>query len=459
MNLTINKFNQIFFFLLLFLGSVFNGSNSKTLILINFIIFFCFLCYLFLSKNNISVTKYLINRNKNLFFLFIVFILYLFLQLIPLPFGWLNFFSNSYYLYLNKINISTFKAISLDPINTLVEIINYLNIFMIVMITNLIFFKKKHIKRYLFYLVFIGFLHAFIAVYLFLLGNPEFFLEKIVHYKTSSTGMFVNRTNFSFFLILSFLSGIHLLFKKDFGFNQKTDSLFNFELFYVRIFLIFISIAIITSFSRLGNFYLAIILFSYFLYSIKTTRKIFNNFTIIFFILVIFDLLILGFYFGGSQLIDRFLFINEDLNISIDDAVNEINNLSKNLSRIDIIKIGFNFFEKFYLFGYGAGSFQVSFFLFYENLNNFYANHVHADFIELLGELGVFGFSIAVILFYYIFKNIYFCFSNEDNQFKIILICLMSIFLINGFIDFSLNIPSNQYVFSSLLVLSVRKYI
>ena len=84
---------------------------------------------------------------------------------------------------------------------------------------------------------------------------------------------------------------------------------------------------------------------------------------------------------------------------------------------------------------------------------------MHADFIELLGELGVFGFSIAVILFYYIFKNIYFCFSNEDNQFKIILICLMSIFLINGFIDFSLNIPSNQYVFSSLLVLSARKYI
>src|SRR6056300_42160 len=137
MNLTKNKFNQIFFFLFLFLGSVFNGSNSKTLVLINFIIFFCFLCYLFLSKNNISVTKYLINRNKNLFFLFIVFILYLFLQLIPLPFGWLNFFSNSYYLYLNKINISTFKAISLDPINTLVEIINYLNIFMIVIITNL----------------------------------------------------------------------------------------------------------------------------------------------------------------------------------------------------------------------------------------------------------------------------------------------------------------------------------
>jgi len=133
--------------------------------------------------------------------------------------------------------------------------------------------------------------------------------------------------------------------------------------------------------------------------------------------------------------------------------------LSQNLSRVDIIKIGFNFFKKFYLFGYGAESFQITFFLFYENLNKFYANHVHADFIELLGELGIMGCSIIIIFFYYIFKKIFLCFLSQDNNFKIVLITLISIFLINGFIDFSLNIPSNQYIFSSLLVLSVRKYI
>ena len=55
----------------------------------------------------------------------------------------------------------------------------------------------------------------------------------------------------------------------------------------------------------------------------------------------------------------------EDLNFSISNSNTEANNFSQNLSRVDIIKIGFNFFEKFYLFGYGAGSFQVSFFLFY----------------------------------------------------------------------------------------------
>jgi len=459
MNLTINKFNQIFFFLIIFLGSVFNASNSNTLIFINFIIFLCFLCYLLLSKNNVSVTKYLIKKNKKLFFVFLLFIFYLFFQIIPLPIDWLNFFSNSYYIYLKKIDINSFKSISLDPINTLAEIVNYLNIFMIVIITSLVFFKKKHIKRYLFYLVFIGFLHAFIAVYLFLLGNPEFFLEKIVHYKNSSTGLFINRTNFSFFLILSFISGLHLLFKKEFDFNKKTNFLFNFNLFYVRIFLIFISIAIITSFSRLGNFYLAVILLFYFLYSIKTTNKIFNNFTLLFFILVVFDILILGFYFGGTQLIDRFLFVHEDLNSSINNSIYEIDGHSQSLSRVDIIKIGFNFFEKFYLFGYGAGAFQVTFFLFYENLNNFYTNHVHADFIELLAELGIIGFLITIFIFYYIFKNIYRSFIAKDSQFKIVLISLSLIFLINGLIDFSLNIPSNQYIFSSLLALSVRKYI
>ena len=460
MNITKNKFHQILFFVLIFLGSIFNGSNSNTLILINFIIFLSFLFYLLLSNNNnIAVTKYLIKKNKRLTFIFIIFIFYLVFQIIPLPVEWLNFFSKFYYDYLEKIDINDFKSISLNPFNTLTEIANYLNIFMIVMITNLIFFKKKHAKRYLFYLVFIGFLHAFIAVYLFLIGNPEFFLEKIVHYKNSSTGLFVNRTNFSFFLILSFLAGLHLVFKKEFNLNQTKNFVFNIDFFYVRIFLIFISIAIITSFSRLGNFYLALILLLYFFYSIKTTNKIFNNFTLLFLGLIVFDLLILGIYFGGSQLVDRFYFINEDLNFSISNSNTEANNFSQNLSRVDIIKIGFNFFKKFYLFGYGAESFQITFFLFYENLNKFYANHVHADFIELLGELGIMGCSIIIIFFYYIFKKIFLCFLSQDNNFKIVLITLISIFLINGFIDFSLNIPSNQYVFSSLLALSIKKYI
>src|SRR6056300_1575539 len=439
MNITKNKFHQILFFVLIFLGSIFNGSNSNTLILINFIIFLSFLFYLLLSNNNnIAVTKYLIKKNKRLTFIFIIFIFYLVFQIIPLPVEWLNFFSKFYYDYLEKIDINDFKSISLNPFNTLAEIANYLNIFMIVMITNLIFFKKKHAKRYLFYLVFIGFLHAFIAVYLFLIGNPEFFLEKIVHYKNSSTGLFVNRTNFSFFLILSFLAGLHLVFKKEFNLNQTNNFVFNIDFFYVRIFLI---------------------LLFYFFYSIKTTNKIFNNFTLLFLGLIVFDLLILGIYFGGSQLVDRFYFINEDLNFSISNSNTEANNFSQNLSRVDIIKIGFNFFKKFYLFGYGAESFQITFFLFYENLNNFYANHVHADFIELLGELGIMGCSIIIIFFYYIFKKIFLCFLSQDNNFKSVLITLISIFLINGFIDFSLNIPSNQYVFSSLLALSIKKYI
>jgi len=144
MNITKNKFHQILFFVLIFLGSIFNGSNSNTLILINFIIFLSFLFYLLLSNNNnIAVTKYLIKKNKRLTFIFIIFIFYLVFQIIPLPVEWLNFFSKFYYDYLEKIDINDFKSISLNPFNTLTEIANYLNIFMIVMITNLIFFKKN----------------------------------------------------------------------------------------------------------------------------------------------------------------------------------------------------------------------------------------------------------------------------------------------------------------------------
>ena len=461
MYLTINKINQIIFFLIIFIGSIFNGSNSNNLVIINFFILLGYFIYLLRSKNNLSKVKFIIKKNKNILIIFFIFCIYLIFQLIPLPITLLSFFSNNYYDFLNKLGLEGMHSISLNPRNSFFELVNYLNIFIIILLTHLIFFKKSHINRYFFYLCLVGFIHAFFAVLLFLLGNPEFFLEKIIYYKNSSTGFFINRTNLSFFLILSFIAGLHLLFNQNFLKNNlNKHSNINFDIIYCRIFLLFISIAIITSFSRLGNFYLLIILLIYFVFSLIKTKKIISQFSIIFSIIVIFDLFIIGFYFGGSKLIDRFLFINEDLNIN--NSFNLLKDLNSTIiesySRLDIILISKDLFYKFFLFGFGTGSYENAFLLFYEKNFNFYANHAHSDFLELIGEVGIFGFLIFLILFYKIFKL--YIYSKPDNVYNLnlILFILIFIFLINGLTDFSLNIPSNQYLFASLFTITLKKY-
>jgi len=462
MHLTLNKINQIIFFLIIFIGSIFNGSNSINLIFLNFFTLFIFFFYLLKNKNNLAKVKFIIKNNKFSFNIFIVFIIYIFLQIIPLPLHWLSFFSETYYNFLSKIGLQKFHAISLNPQSTFFELLNYINIFIIILLTHLIFFKKNHINRYFFYLSIIGFIHAFFGVFIFLLGNPEFLFEKIVYYKSSSTGFFINRTNFAFFLILTFIGSLHFIFNNRFYKNELNNNYnLNFNVFYVRIFLLFISIAIITSFSRLGNFYLLLILFFYFIFSVIKTKNFFNKFSIIFYLIILFDLLIIGFYFGGSKLIDRFLFINEDLNIENNlDILKEINStISNSYSRLDIIHISINLFYKFYLFGFGAGAYEQAFLLFNDIKIPFYANHAHSDFVELLAEIGIVGFCIALILFYQILK----CYLNSkiqnENNLQLIFLILIIIFIINGFVDFSLNIPSNQYLFASLITLSIKKYL
>lgn len=277
---SINKFNQIIFVLIILLGSIFNGSNSILLIKLNFLVCITFLIFLLFKKNNLIYFKYKIKKNKYLLSFFLLFILFLTLQIIPIPNKILKIISIHSYEFYSAISLSEYNRISLNINLSISEILNYLNIFLIVVLTDLLFFKKKHINRYLLYFAIIGFFHAFFGVLIFLLGNPDFFLEKVVHYKDSASGFFVNRTNFAFFLILTFLISINYILVNN---SREILSSTNFKKNYVRIFIIFITIGIICSFSRLGNFYLVMIILYFVFYSFIKSKKKNKFFNIIFF--------------------------------------------------------------------------------------------------------------------------------------------------------------------------------
>ena len=455
--LSINKLYQFFFCLIFFLGTLFNGSNSFLLIKINFIFLFIFFLHLMFKKNFKTNFLYLYKTNKNIFYLFAIFIIFLIFQVVPLPNFFLSFISENSFNFYKNINFSNYNPISLNIYFSSHEIINYLNIFLIVVLTNLIFYKKKHINRFLFYFSIMGFFHAFFAVFWLLNGNPDFIFKDTIYYSNSATGFFINRTNFSFFLVLTFLIGLQYLYFNNIKMIFKEDK---FEIFYVRFFLLFISIGIISTFSRLGNFYLLIIVLYYLLISIINTNKLFNRFSIFFIFLILFDILIMGVYFGGNQLISRFDFFNYELLSNPNNQVNLLSSkdIEDNLSRLKLISLGFEFFKSYFYFGYGAGAFESAFFLLFENLNDIYANHAHSDFVELLGELGIFGFIIFILLFINILYRGVDAYIGKYSNLHFLLIPLLLLFLFNGFFDFSLNIPSNQFLFASLVTMSLKKY-
>ena len=212
--------------------------------------------------------------------------------------------------------------------------------------------------------------------------------------------------------------------KKDYFYNK----------IYTRIFLLFITIGIITSFSRLGNFLLISLIFFYF-FKLKFLDKQKNNFLFytLFFIIIL-DIFILGFYFGGSRILERFYFLKDEL-IQYNNSI--LSNFS--MSRPDLINFGITQIKNFLFFGYGAGSYEGLFKIYFPQTDFLYANHVHSDLIEFIGEFGFIGITFITYVLLNSLKKLYY------KNVKTIFLIFFSIVIL--FFDFSFHIPLIQILF------------
>ena len=435
-----NKKYQYLFFSILSIFIIFNGGNSNLFIQLNFILISLFFLYCLKDKNyNLHLKNFYINNKKSIF-LYIIFLSYLIFQIIPLPTYLLNFFSPEKYKLILIMSDSSYSSISLDPSNSFFQLLNFFSLLIIIFILNMIFYTENHKFRFYLFLSFSGFFTSVIAVLFYLNGNPDFLIFKNSYYKDASTGFFINRAVLSVFLLFCLIASLELL--KNFEIRKKKVKKDKFFLkIYIRLFIIFITIGIVTSFSRIGNFLLLITILFYLINEVFFSKNNNHSFKIIIFLIIFFDLIILGIYFGSSEIIDRFYFLKEEFS-SIPGNI-------KTFSRFDIIKFGFDELKNFIFFGYGPGSFEILFQYRYIDLSSRFANHAHSDIIEFFGEFGFFGF---ILLFSSILK--FFLFKESYNF--IIYLILVYLFIILLF-DFSLHIPIVQILFISLFVLNSKK--
>ncbi|MDA7780695.1 O-antigen ligase family protein [Candidatus Pelagibacter sp.] len=410
-----------------------NASINPLLIqisFINFIILF-FLCL----KNNEIVERIKKNylENKFFFIFFFIYIAYLITQIIPLPLSLIKIIApHNYDLYSSiKINKQLW-SLSIDPSNSYFGILNCINFFLIFLIFPALFNRSKYLMKFLFFLCVLGFCHAIFATYWMLIGNPSNFLIQKIHYLNASTGLFVNRSVFGTFLFLCAFSSLYyivIFFQK----NQITN--FNFldqiksKIFFIRIFIIFISIGILTTWSRAANFSYILILVSFLFYSKISFKKYINPLSNVIIFILIFDVFIMGIFFSNAKLIERYA---------------ETSILRETL-RLDLQSFGIDQFKNFWLFGYGNGAYEQVYKIFYntpENFSNLIASNAHNDLIEFLGEIGIVGFSILSISYIFYFKTLFKNINEKKNLTKLILLSLLTIILlIQSLVDFSLHTP------------------
>jgi len=443
MHLTKNKLHQLFFYILITLMLVFNGGNYDFYTQFNFI----FVSILFLvCQRDINykshIRKFFLD-NKKIFIIYFIFLAYLTFQIIPLPTEFLKIFSPTKYKLLFDLDYKyNFSSISLDTNKSFFWLLNYISLILYVIIFKSIFYKERYILRFYFFLSLISFIASIIAIYFYLIGNPNFLFIINNDYLNAATGFFINRTVFACFLILGFIASLEYLNNINLNDKKKGDNFF--IKIYIRLFLLFITVGIITSFSRLGNFLFLILIIIYLIkfYLLKDNKNKFLIYTLV--AIIFFDIFILGFFFGGEKLFDRFYFLRSELAVYTDE-VNQI----LIISRGEIAKFGFSQLNNFLIFGYGAGGFEILFKNFFGQLDLAFANHAHSDLVEFIGEFGLIGIFLLLIIFMQIFKKIEI--TDLKNLYLFLFLFLILIF------DFSLHIPLIQIIL--VLLFSTKKNI
>ena len=442
---------QNIFLIILAITVSFNASINPLLIQlssINFIILF-FLC---LKNEEIKkrIKENYIN-NKVFFIFFFIYISFLLIQIIPLPLKLIEIIApNNYNLYTSIKIDKELWSLSVDPSNSYFKILNCISFFIIFLVFPSLFNRDKYLMKFLFFVSILGFCHAIFATYWMLIGNPSNFLIQKVHYLRASTGLYVNRAVFGTFLYLTAFCGLYYIIVfflknqiKNFNFIEQIKS----KIFFIRIFIIFLSLGIITTWSRAANLSYVLILLSFLFYSKINFKKYINPLSIIIIFILIFDFFIMVLFFGNARLVERLVETP----------------ILRDYIRLDLHSFGLEQFKNFWLFGYGNGAFEQIFKLFYilpETIpNDYFAQHVHNDGIELLGEVGIVGVSILAIITIFYFKKL----SNNINEKKqfarfILLSLLVFILLIQSIVDYSLQVPGIQVLLITILSLGLINF-
>ena len=445
---------QIIFYLILFLSSIFKAANTNLLIQFFFIGFASFFLLCNFKKNIFFEIKYNFKKNKFFFIPLFLVLIYIIIQIIPFPIETFGQYFPIHLELINNLELSKkFITISVDPSNTYFQILNFLNLIIIFSLVPVLFNKNKDIMNLLFLFGLIGAFHAFFATYWLLIGNPSntFIIKEF--YLNAASGFFVNRSNFSIFLLLCAFASLYFInfYIKLNNFKLNFIEQLNSPIIYQRFFILFITIGLVLTLSRAGNFSYILMLSLIILSSVLIAKKIFNSvFNTIVLILVI-DVAFIGFYFGGSQLIDRYSIVT-DFTTSLDST--------SSYTRLTMIIFSIEKFKEFFFFGYGLGGFEQIFKIYFNIVNDVYSNHVHNDIVEFLGEFGVVGsiFLLCLLINYFvlIIKSV----KKKELTIlhPILILILFSTLLINSLVDFSLHIPAIQYFLCTLAAIGLTKF-
>ncbi|WP_238701326.1 O-antigen ligase family protein [Mariprofundus erugo] len=376
--------------------------------------------------------------------------LWILIQIVPLPSSLLSLLSPV------AASIPGQDTIALDPNITVLQLQKSLALVLLFALTLLLVHTRERLKWLAYIITASAFLHALFAIVLELSGIQYTVhlygysdLDKPVIPTGRAKGFHSNPDHLAGMLEISLAIGIGLLISmlhshQFSGWRQRIRHISQTILgpkARLRIILMILCIALVMTHSRMGNsaFFISLMISGvlFLLLSRHASRAV----SIFIVSLIVLDIVIIGSWVGLQKVVDRI----------------EQTTTTSEAQRGDVYADTLAMTSDFRLSGIGAGNFFSAFPGYKQDGPTYYIDHVHNDYLELLLELGLAGFTpLALLLIYALIRTLI---TLKQRRSGLILgmsfASLMGIIsiLIHSTVDFNLQVPSNAALFTVLVAI------
>ena len=402
-------------------------------------------------RGRISTTPAL-EQVRYLLYLFAAWLALLVIQIIPLPFSWLELLSPvKWEIFTSSTAVLALpgsETISVDRFATvqfLLKSISYVTLFVL---TLLLINNRERLNQLLTIIVYCGAYQATYGIMLTLTDANSLIFFDIN--SQSTNGTFVNRNHFAGYLEMTSAAGIGLLMANlneshSINWRQRirnTTAWILSKKLHIRIMLAVMVIGLVMSHSRMGNsafFSSLLITTMIWLFTGKKRPK--RSAVLLIGSLILIDIYIVGAWFGVDKVIDRL----ENTTVSAE-------------TRDEVFRDSLDYIKQHPILGSGGGTFYTVYpYYRKDDSGTGYYNFAHNDYLQIAAETGLIGLTLIGLTVLITLRHALVTLKRRKSVYTrgILFGSIMGItaLLIHSSVDFNLQIPANAAMFILLMAL------
>jgi len=373
------------------------------------------------------------------------------LQWLPLPAGWLQLLSpNAAALQaLDGGSATQFATLSIEPHATKVFWLKSCAWALAFVLVLLLVRSRKRLWWIGGALVACGLLQAIFGSLMHLGGENFVVMDTLVVHASQASGFYVNRNHLAGLLEMTLAVGVGLMIaqlddRPRRSWKQLAVDLLQVVLTYkaaLRVLLVVMVVALVMTRSRMGNTAFFVSLLVAGTIALILSRRATRSTVILIASLIVIDIFIIGAWFGVEKTVQRIeQTTTQDVRERVDPAIYAVNIL-----------------RDYPVFGTGGGTFYNAYPPYRgEDIIPFY-DHVHNDYMQIATDTGVPGLvMLGAIVLLSFFAGVLALSRRRDPLARGIafgVVMGVTALAIHSTVDFNLQIPANAFIFTVLLAL------